>query len=26
VVNNAPVGTAFDPYGGYYYGRVTIKW
>ena len=26
VVNSAPVGTAFDPYGGYYYGRVTLKW
>jgi iron complex outermembrane receptor protein len=26
VVNEAPVSTPFDPYGGYYYGRVTIKW
>jgi iron complex outermembrane receptor protein len=26
VVNDAPVTTPFDPYGGYYYGRVTIKW
>jgi iron complex outermembrane recepter protein len=25
-VNNSPVGTPFDPYGGYYYGRVTFKW
>jgi iron complex outermembrane receptor protein len=26
VVAGSPVGTAFDPYGGYYYGRLTINW
>ena len=24
-VNYSPVGTPFDPYGGYYYGRVTYR-
>jgi len=26
VVAHSPVGTPFDPYGGYYYGRLTINW
>jgi iron complex outermembrane receptor protein len=26
VVAQSPVGTPFDPYGGYYYGRLTINW
>ena len=25
VVRNSPVGTQFDPYGGYYYGRLSIN-
>jgi iron complex outermembrane recepter protein len=26
VVSHSPVGTPFDPYNGYYYGRVTYRW
>jgi iron complex outermembrane receptor protein len=26
VVAHSPVTTPFDPYGGYYYGRLTINW
>jgi iron complex outermembrane receptor protein len=26
VVAYSPVGTPYDPYGGYYYGRLTINW
>jgi hypothetical protein len=25
VVAHSPVGTQFDPYGGYYYGRLSIN-